>query len=131
MILYTLNGNKATGFACQHAVVDKSLAPKPAHALWFKAHLVGSDLGSWNSVAVEVAVDVCGVAGVCGLDVSGNLDSGRGVARASTSDLDLCARDVELGNRARVVDSELLDAKEVLSCRELRWDGGGVSDCWC
>ena len=59
--------------------------------------------------------------------MSGNLDSGRGVARATTSDLDLCARDVELGNSARVMNSELLDAKEVFSCRDLRWNGNGVS----
>jgi len=126
MILYTSNENKATGFACQQAVVDKSSAPNRQHALWFKAHLVGSDLGSWNSVAVKVAVDVGSVTGVGGLDVSGNLDSGRGVARATTSDLDLCARDVELGNSARVVNSKLLDAKEVISCRDLRWDGDGI-----
>ena len=61
--------------------------------------------------------------------MSGDLGSGRGLARATTSNLELCAREVELGNTAGVVNSELLDAEEVLSSGELRWDGNGVSDC--
>jgi hypothetical protein len=58
--------------------------------------------------------------------VSGNLDRGRQGLGTTTSDLDLSARDVELGRRAGVVDSELLDADEVLAGGNARRDGDGV-----
>lgn len=56
--------------------------------------------------------------------MSGNLGGRRRAATATTSDLQLCARDVELGRAARVVDTELLDAEEVFSSGDLVGDGG-------
>jgi hypothetical protein len=47
--------------------------------------------------------------------VSRDLDGGGRAAGATSSDLDLGARDVELRRRAGVVDAELLDAEEVLA----------------
>lgn len=55
-----------------------------------------------------------------------NLGGRRGLAGAAASDLDLSARDVELGRAAGVVDAELLDAEEVLSSGDLGGNGGGV-----
>ena len=51
--------------------------------------------------------------------MSGNLGGRRRATAATTSDLQLCARDVELGRAAGVVDTELLDAEEVLSSGDL------------
>jgi hypothetical protein len=51
--------------------------------------------------------------------VARNLDDGGRGARSSTSDLELCARQVELRWRSRVVNTELLDAEKVLSSRDL------------
>jgi hypothetical protein len=93
-----------------------------AHSL----RLVGSNPGSRNNVRVEVAVDVRSVARVGALNVAGDLGGRRRPAGAATSDLELSARDVELGRAAGVVDTELLDAKEVLSSGDLGGDGGGV-----
>lgn len=61
--------------------------------------------------------------------MSGDLGGRRGVAAAATSDLDLCARDVELWWAAGVVDTELLDTEEVLSSGDLGGDGDGVGGC--
>jgi hypothetical protein len=61
--------------------------------------------------------------------VSGDLGGRRGVATTATSDLDLCARDVELWRAARVVDTELFDTEEVLSSGDLGGDGDGVCGC--
>jgi hypothetical protein len=58
--------------------------------------------------------------------VAGDLGDGRRPSGAATSDLELSARNVELGRAARVVDAELLDAEEVLSSGDLGGDGGGV-----
>jgi hypothetical protein len=41
---------------------------------------VGSNLGSRNNVALEVVVDIGGVAGVSGLDVAGNLGDWAGLS---------------------------------------------------
>ena len=101
------------------------LAPNPSH-IQIYLRLVGGDLGTGNSVGVEVGVDVRGVARVSALDVAGDLSSGRGLSGAAASDLDLSARDVELGRAAGVVDTELLDAEEVLSSGDLGGDSGGV-----
>lgn len=101
------------------------LAPNPSHIQTY-LRLVGGDLGTGNSVGVEVGVDVRGVAGVGALDMAGDLGSGRGLSAASSSDLDLSARDVELGRAAGVVDAELLDTEEVLSSGDLGGNGGGV-----
>lgn len=91
--------------------------------------LESGDLGARNNVRLEVVVDVGGVATVGGLDVTGDLDGRGWVARASTGDLDLRARDVELWGRSGVVDAELLNAEQVLSSSDLRWDGDGVGAC--
>ena len=55
-----------------------------------------------------------------------DLGGRRRLTAAATSDLELRAGDVELRWAAGVVDTELLDAEEVLSSGELRWDGDGV-----
>ena len=101
------------------------LAPNPSR-IRGSLRLVGSDLGTRNNVGVEVGVDVRGVARVGALDVAGDLSRRRGLSGAATSDLDLSARDVELGRAAGVVDAELLDTEEVLSSGDLGGDGGGV-----
>jgi hypothetical protein len=59
--------------------------------------------------------------------VAGDLDGGGWAAGAATSDLELRAREVELRWRAGVVDTELLDAEQVLSCRDLAGDSDRVS----
>jgi hypothetical protein len=63
--------------------------------------------------------------------VTWNLDSGRGLAAAATGDLQLRAREIELGRRSRVVDAELLDAEEVLAGGDLAGDGHRVCGCPC
>lgn len=77
-------------------------------------------------VAVEVVVDVSGVTRVGRLDVSRNLGSRGQSLGAAAGDLDLGAGDVELRRRAGVVDSELLDAEEVLASSEAGGDGDRV-----
>jgi hypothetical protein len=47
--------------------------------------------------------------------VSGDLSAGALKTGAATSDLDLTAANVELGRGARVVDTNLLDAEQVLA----------------
>lgn len=88
--------------------------------------LVSGDLGAGNDVGLEVVVDVGGVARVSRLDVSWDLDSGAWVARATSGNLELRARDVELRWRAGVVDTELLDAQEVLAGADLAGNCDGV-----
>jgi len=91
--------------------------------------LVSGDLWSGNNVALEVVVDVGGVTRVSGLDVAWDLGRNRGLAGTSSSNLDLRARNVELGWRAGVVDAELLDAEEVLAGGNLARNGDGVCGC--
>lgn len=69
-----------------------------------------------DGVGVKVAVDVGGVAGVGGLEGTGDSNTGW-VHAAATSDLDLGAGDVKLGSPGGVwvVDAEGLDAEKVLS----------------
>lgn len=69
-----------------------------------------------DGVGVEVAVDIGGVAGVGGLEGTGDSNTGW-VHAATTSDLDLGAGDVKLGSTGGVwvVDAEGLDAEKVLS----------------
>jgi hypothetical protein len=64
---------------------------------------------------------------ISGLDVSRDLSRRAKRLGATTGDLDLRARDVELGRGAGVVDAELLDAEEVLTRSDARGDGDGVS----
>jgi hypothetical protein len=47
----------------------------------------------------------------------------------TASNLELRARNVELGRRAGVVDAELLNTEEVLAWGDTRGDGDGVSGC--
>jgi hypothetical protein len=91
--------------------------------------LASRNLRSRNSVAVKVAVDVGGVAGVGRLDVSRDLSGGREGLASAASDLDLRARDVELRGRAGVVDTKLLDAEQVLAGSNARGNGDGVVVC--
>jgi hypothetical protein len=58
--------------------------------------------------------------------VARDLDSGRWFARTTTGDLELCARDVELRGRPRVVDTELLNAKEIFASGDLAGNGHRV-----
>lgn len=92
-------------------------------------HLVCRYLGSGNNVAVEVVVDIGSVSAISRLDVSGNLSGRRRLPAAAASDLELSAGDVKLRWATRVVDTELLDAKKILSSRNLRGDGNGVGGC--
>lgn len=78
-----------------------------------------------EGVRLEVVVDVDGDTGIVVFDVSGNGELGR-VGTAAAGDGDLGARDVELGGRARVVDSDLLNTEEIVAAGEGRGDVGGV-----
>lgn len=53
--------------------------------------------------------------------MAGNLDCWGWLSGATSSDLDLRARDVELRNATGIVNSKLLNAQEIFSC----WDLGG------
>lgn len=105
--------------AATNAMIFKTIKPtKPNDAY----SLVGCDLGSGNNVALEVVVDVGSVTRVGALDVARDLRNGRRVARATTGDLELSAGDVELRWGSRVVDTELLDAEQVVSGGDLAGD---------
>ena len=108
-MLATLNSRRKT--KC-------SLLPSPS--------LAGCNLGSRDSVAVEVVVDVGSVARVGRLDVSRNLGCGRESLGTAASNLELSARDVELRWGAGVVDGELLDAEQVLASSDARGNCDGV-----
>lgn len=58
--------------------------------------------------------------------MSRNLDTAEGF-RATTSDLDLRTRNIELWWRARVMDGELLDTDEVVSWGDTRRDRDTVA----
>lgn len=91
--------------------------------------LASRNLRPGNDVAVEVVVNVGGVAGVGRLDVSGDLGGGREGLASAASDLDLRARDVELRGRAGVVDTKLLDTEQVLAGSNARGNSDGVVVC--
>lgn len=91
--------------------------------------LASRNLRPRNDVAVEVVVNVGGVAGVGRLDVSGDLGGGREGLASAASDLDLRARDVELRGRAGVVDTKLLDTEQVLAGSNARGNSDGVVVC--
>ena len=55
-----------------------------------------------------------------------DLGGRRGLSRAAAGDLHLSARDVELRRATRVVNTELLDAEQVVSGRDLRRNGRRV-----
>lgn len=87
------------------------------------ARLARADGRSRYSVVVEVAVDVGSVSRISDLDVTRDRNTAERLA-AATGDLDLSARDVELGGTAgvRVVNGKLLDAEKVFACRNTRWN---------
>lgn len=58
--------------------------------------------------------------------LTGDLGGRRGLSRAAAGDLHLSARDVELRRATRVVNTELLDAEQVVSGRDLRRNGRRV-----
>lgn len=91
--------------------------------------LASRNLRPRNNVAVEVVVDVSGVAGVGRLDVSGDLSGGREGRASAAGDLDLRARDVELRGRSGVVNTHLLDTEQVLAGSNARGNGDGVVVC--
>ena len=104
--------------------LSQMVSPSPPHPT---PPLAGRDLRSGDCVAVEVVVDVGSVSRVGGLDVAGDL-GGRGHRLgASTSNLDLSARDVKLRWTPGVVDAQLLNTEQIVTSRDAAGDGGGVS----
>lgn len=77
---------------------------------------------------MEISVDIRGIAGLGAVDEAGDGYQGTRSAGAATSDGDLGAFDVELWDTAGVwiVDSELLNAKEIVSVGQRRWDVVGI-----
>lgn len=49
------------------------------------------------------------------MDVAGNLGGRRHGLGAAASDLELSARNIELGQRARVMDAKLFNSEQVLA----------------
>jgi hypothetical protein len=79
-----------------------------------------------NRVRLEVVVDVGSVARVGRLDMSWDLSCGGQGLRTTPGDLNLRARDVKLWWGAGVMDTKLLDAKEVLAGGDAGRDGDRV-----
>lgn len=77
---------------------------------------------------MEIGVDVHGIAGLGAVDEAGDGDQRTRSAGSAASDGDLGAFDVELWDtaRVRIMDSELLNAKEVVSVGKRRRDSVGV-----
>jgi hypothetical protein len=90
--------------------------------------LASENRGSWNSVAVEVVVDVDSVAGVGGLESTRNADAA-GNHRSTAGDLDLGTADIELWDTGRigVVDTQLLDAEQVVAWCKAGWDSSAIA----
>ena len=94
----------------------------------FLAVLTSEDSRAGHSIAVEVAIDVGSVSRIRLLEGTGNANTARDPGSAS-SDLNLSAADVELRDTAGigVVDTELLDAKQVVTRSNARGDLDAVA----
>lgn len=53
---------------------------------------------------MEIRVDVCGVAGICSLESTGDLHGGRRSCTPASRDVDLATADIPLRRCARIVD---------------------------
>lgn len=80
--------------------------------------LAGRNLGTRNSVARELIVNVGSIARISSLDVSWDLSRWCKALGAPARDAYLCTADVELGSAAGVMDGQLFDAKEVVAGRD-------------
>lgn len=80
-------------------------------------------------VRLEVVVDVGRVSRVRGLECTRYRHRVLRHCASSASDLDVGARDVELRFAARVVNTQLLNAKKVIASRDAFWDRSRVFLC--